>query len=102
MRGQQRQADRLARCLIEQFTHGADIAERLRHLGSGIGEHSIVHPIPGELFARFTPEPKFEPGEDVARQAFALVEQLDSDIASKPPTPMSVFRLYCMEGLSAA
>jgi hypothetical protein len=57
---------------------------------------------PGELFARFTPDPKSEPGEDVARQAFALIEQLEGDSGSKPPTPMSVFRLYCKEGLSAA
>jgi hypothetical protein len=56
--------------------------------------------IPGELFARFTPEPRHEPGEDVAQHAFALVEQLGSE--SKPPTPLTVFRLYCVQGWSSA
>jgi len=69
----------------------------------GLLPSGLLQPLktPGELFARFMPDPALEPNEDVARQAFALVEQLDSDAGSKPPTPMSVFRLYCMEGLSA-
>ena len=69
----------------------------------GLLPSGLLQPLatPGELFARFTPDPKSEPGEDVARQAFALVEQLDNDADPKAPTPLSVFRLYCVEGLSA-
>jgi len=49
---------------------------------------------PGDLFAKFTPQPK-ELDEDVARRAFALVQQLDAD-------SLAVFRFYCVEGMSAA
>jgi hypothetical protein len=55
---------------------------------------------PGELFARFTPQPRPEHGEEVARRAFALVEQLGAD--TKPPTPLTVFRLYCIQALTPA
>jgi hypothetical protein len=56
---------------------------------------------PGELFAQFTPQPK-ETDEEVARRAFALVRTLDSERPMKPPTLLTVFRLYCMEEMSAA
>ena len=56
---------------------------------------------PGELFAQFTPQPKETDGE-VARRAFALVRTLDSERPMKPPTLLTVFRLYCMEEMSAA
>ena len=56
---------------------------------------------PGELFARFTPQPK-DTDEEVARRAFALVRTLDSERPMKPPTLLTVFRLYCMEEMSAA
>ncbi|HWW02609.1 MAG TPA: hypothetical protein VNZ64_23120 [Candidatus Acidoferrum sp.] len=56
---------------------------------------------PGELFAQFTPQPK-EIDQTVAQRAFALVQQLESDPALPPPTPLAVFRLYCIEALSAA
>ncbi|MDR3458069.1 MAG: hypothetical protein P4N60_11525 [Verrucomicrobiae bacterium] len=39
--------------------------------------------------------------EDVARAAFALLVKLDARGKQKSPTPMTVFRLYCIEGLSA-
>jgi DNA-directed RNA polymerase specialized sigma24 family protein len=39
--------------------------------------------------------------EDVARQAFRLLQQLDSEQIVKPPTVLAVFRLYCMEELTA-
>lgn len=39
--------------------------------------------------------------EDVARSAFALVQQLDSESRMKAPTVLTVFRLYCIEELSA-
>ena len=55
---------------------------------------------PGELFTRFRPEVKETPDEDLARRAFALVKTLDTGPRLKPPTILTVFRLYCMEGLS--
>jgi len=59
-------------------------------------EQGILLPLqaPGELFARFTPRPK-EFDEDVATRVVALVSQFDSET-------LAVFRLYCLEGLSAA
>lgn len=57
---------------------------------------------PGELLARFTPAGPKPVEEDVARRAFALVQQLDSDQPLKPPTVLTVFRLYCIEVMSAA
>ncbi len=57
---------------------------------------------PGQLFARFTPEAKEPPHEDVARQAFAIAKALDSEQPMKPPTVFAIFRLYCQEELSAA
>ena len=51
---------------------------------------------PGELFAQFTPQPKAVNG-DVASAAMAIVNTLDVGPA---PTPVTVFRLYCSQGLS--
>jgi hypothetical protein len=53
---------------------------------------------PGELFAEFTPQPK-EVDQDVARKVMGIVSTLD---VGDPPTPLRVFRLYCIEGLSIA
>jgi hypothetical protein len=53
---------------------------------------------PGELFAHFTPQPK-EVDQDVARKVMGIVSALD---VGDPPTPLRVFRLYCIEGLSIA
>jgi len=39
--------------------------------------------------------------EDVARSAFALLVKLDAQGKHKSPTPLTVFRFYCVEGLSA-
>jgi len=38
----------------------------------------------------------------VARAAFALLEKLDSGRRRPPPSIPRVFRLYCIDGLSAA
>jgi hypothetical protein len=73
----------LATCL--QFTD----AGRLRPLRS-----------PGELFARFSPQPKEELAEGTARQAFALVKALDSAQPALKASLYTVFRLFCMEGLT--
>jgi hypothetical protein len=56
---------------------------------------------PAELFARFTPQPK-EAGLELARQAFALVQNLDTEKPLRPPTLLTVFRHYCIEELSAS
>ncbi len=49
--------------------------------------------------------PRPEPGEpmpeDVARRAFALVQQLDPQSRMKTPSVLTVFRLYCMEEMAA-
>jgi hypothetical protein len=51
---------------------------------------------PGVLFARFTPQPK-ELDQDAAGGAMAIINTLDT---GTPPTPLTVFRLYCGEGHS--
>jgi hypothetical protein len=55
---------------------------------------------PGELFAAFTPQPRELP-EDVARRAFALASRLDLRGRMRPPSPLTVFRLYCIDELTA-
>jgi hypothetical protein len=55
---------------------------------------------PGELFARFTPQPK-EIESDAATRAFALVERLDTEKPLPHPSLLTVFRLYCMKELSS-
>jgi hypothetical protein len=54
----------------------------------------------GELFAKFTPQPK-ELDRSVAERAFILVQQLDSSGPQTPPSLVTVFRLYCIEEMSA-
>ncbi len=56
---------------------------------------------PGELFARFTPEPKDSVGEDVARQTLALARALNSAQRFRKAPLYTVFLLYCAEELSA-
>lgn len=55
---------------------------------------------PGELFARFTPEPPEALEEGAARQAFALVKALDAAQPARKASLYTVFRLYCVEGLT--
>jgi hypothetical protein len=57
---------------------------------------------PGELFARFQPEAKDELDPDIARRAFGLLEKLEAESPMRPPTVLTVFRLYCIKELSAA
>jgi DNA-directed RNA polymerase specialized sigma24 family protein len=68
------------------------------------GAHGTLQPRtpPGELFAKFRPEPRDPLPEDAARRALALLQQLDSDGPKKPPTVLTVFRLYCIEEMTAA
>jgi hypothetical protein len=53
---------------------------------------------PGELFQKFTPQPK-EADQNAAERAFILMRQFDS--TKLIPSPLTIFRLYCMECLSA-
>jgi hypothetical protein len=64
-----------------------------------VTERATIHALrsPGELFSKFTPQPQ-QFDEDSARRAFALVEQLDS--RGKPPSALTVFRLYCVQEMS--
>ena len=57
--------------------------------------------LPGELFSRLMPVAQEAVGHDVARRAFTLIDQLDSDSLPKPPTVITVFRLYCIRELSS-
>jgi hypothetical protein len=65
-------------------------------------EQSTLQPTcsPGEMFSWFTPQPK-EADQDLARRAFALVENLDTEKPLRPPSLLTVFRYYCIEELSA-
>jgi hypothetical protein len=47
------------------------------------------------------PEPTAPP-ETIARAAFAMLEKLDSGRRRPPPPIAKVFRLYCLEALSAS
>lgn len=55
---------------------------------------------PGEIFTAFADGPK-APVEDTARQAFAMVKALDAKEPKREASLLRVFRLYCVEGLSA-
>jgi hypothetical protein len=65
------------------------------HLALGPQGELYPDQAPGQLFAAFTPQPKEPLDEDVARRAFALVQQFDA------PT-LAVFKFYCLEGLSGS
>src|SRR6266853_985230 len=45
------------------------------------------------------PQPR-ESDETAARRAFDLVQQLDAKSRMKPPSVLTVFRLYCIEELT--
>jgi hypothetical protein len=91
--------DAPAQSILEN--HRAGFFPLSRHVV--LTDHGTLQPtsVPGELFARFTPQPK-EIDTDVAARAFALVRSLDTDRPMTPPTLLTVFRLYCQEELSMA
>ena len=62
-------------------------------------DNGMLQPVktPGQLFAQFTPEPK-ESDQSLLQRAFALVKALDADC--KPPLPLTIFRLYCIDNLT--
>jgi hypothetical protein len=55
---------------------------------------------PGELFARFTPQPR-DIDQETAQKAYVLAKALDFEQPFKPPTPFTVFDLYFVQGLTA-
>jgi len=57
---------------------------------------------PDKLFARFTPQPQEAVPDDIARQAVALVKALDAEQAVMKASVYTVFRLYCIDGLTTA
>jgi hypothetical protein len=59
--------------------------------------HSVK--IPGELFAKFTPQPKEVEAENFAGQLFALAKMLDAEAGMRKAPPSTVLRLYCVEEL---
>lgn len=65
-----------------------------------------LHPrcAPGDLFRSFQPETgeMDATGAEVARRAFALLERLDASRPCAPPSLLLIFRLFCLEELSAS
>ena len=57
---------------------------------------------PTELFAAFLPGPAGRPPDEVARQLFALVEELEGEGKWRKAPVTKVFHLYCVKGLSRA
>ncbi|HLH53240.1 MAG TPA: hypothetical protein VKY92_06445 [Verrucomicrobiae bacterium] len=88
--------DAPAKSLLEH--HRCAFFDLQRHVV--LTERGTLQPVrpPGELFARFTPQP-LELDADVSERAFALVLKLDTE---QPliPTLLTVFRKYCIEELS--
>ncbi len=89
----------------------AHCQELLAHAGAAYFalEHTVIvsnngnlhaTKTPGDLFARFNPEPE-DQDENAARQAFAMLQNLEPESRRKPPSVIKVFRMYCMEELSA-
>ena len=56
---------------------------------------------PGELFAKFSPAPKEQIDDQMARQLFAMIRSLDAERGMRKAPPSMVLRLYCIEELEA-
>jgi len=90
--------------------HGQEVLARADALFVSLGQHlrltshGTLQSIqaPGKLFAQFQPAAVESPGPDVARGALALLQQLELESPSRPPSVLTVFRLYCLEEFSAA
>ena len=97
--------------LAPTATHfNANCCELLTHVKAGffaldsivlLTDHATLRPIkpPGKLFAQFNPQPNDSIPEDAARKVMAIVRKLDF---GSPPTPLAVFRRYCLECLTLA
>jgi hypothetical protein len=90
---------------------GPLVRELLAHDRSGLfGLDAIARPAaPGRLRAARPPEEMFAaftPGDATlddggVHRAFALIQKLEARSPSKPPGLVTVFKLYCMDELSA-
>jgi hypothetical protein len=56
---------------------------------------------PARLFEGLASREKAGDDEDAARRAFALIQQLETGGREKPPLPITVFRLYCIDQMPA-
>ena len=56
--------------------------------------------LPGDLFAKFTPQPSDQLDENNARHAFGLVRALETELRIRKAPILTVFRLFCIENLS--
>ena len=70
------------------------------HVRFGAGGRLQSVRAPGELFGRFAPEASEALEEGAARGAFALVRALDAEQPARKASLYTVFRLYCVEGLT--
>jgi hypothetical protein len=66
----------------------------------GGGGTLLSDPAPGDLFARFAPSATRPVAEDEARAAFGLIRMLEAELTTRKAPVYTVFRLYCVEGLS--
>ena len=89
---------RLINASPEQFAMVAKILGLSAECGAWNAEFSTPHP---QSLPPIEVEQEESVSEDVARAAFALLVKLELDTALKAPSVLTVFRLYCVDGLSA-
>ena len=80
--------------LLRSATAGADLGTAVAGLREEVATMRKEYGVARELADAVV-------SEDVARQAFAVVKALDSEAGLRSAPVLTVFRLYCMEGLSA-
>lgn len=74
----------------------------LRLMNATPAQYAAVEKILGANAELETRSEEEEPvSEDVARNAFALLQKLELDAPLKAPSVLTVFRLYCVDGYSA-
>jgi len=68
-----------------------------------LSPNGILHAVklPGELFAGATTETIENSDAETAQRALALVQQLEDDSKRQNPAPLTVFRLFCIQGWGA-
>lgn len=68
-----------------------------------LSDDGILHAVklPGELFAGVVPEDHEQSDAALAQRAFALVQQLENESKRREPAPLTVFRLFCIQGWGA-
>ena len=89
---------RLMNATPEQYAAIAKILGVSAECGTRSGEVSTPHP---QSLSPIEAEREEVVSEDVARSAFALLVRLDAEGKFKVPAPLTVLRLYCVDGYSA-